>query len=272
MKETAVSEFDSTKLSYRNIIDGNMQPWVMRFIKDVGKGINDFDMIRDGEKILLGISGGKDSLALAMALSVRRKWLPITYSLHGVMINWLEHPIPRTSGERLHQYFRDLDIEFEIIDESQFPSLQPDDYNCYICARNRRRLLFEIANKRGFRQIAMGHHLDDLMETTMMNLFFRGDFATMNPVQEFFSGEFYVIRPMIEVHENTLIRLAQTYDFPVVKPVCPYEQTNIRSQLKPLVREICHMDRFAREHVFSAHKLDCRIKREEDKPDKQRGV
>ncbi len=109
MKETAVSEFDSTKLSYRNIIDGNMQPWVMRFIKDVGKGINDFDMIRDGEKILLGISGGKDSLALAMALSVRRKWLPITYSLHGVMINWLEHPIPRTSGERLHQYFRDLD-------------------------------------------------------------------------------------------------------------------------------------------------------------------
>ena len=81
MKQAIVSEYDNTKLSYRNIIDGNMSPWVMRFIKDVGKGINDFDMIRDKEKILLAVSGGKDSLALALALSLRRKWLPITYSL-----------------------------------------------------------------------------------------------------------------------------------------------------------------------------------------------
>ena len=88
MKDPKISEFDSTKLSYLNIIEGNMCPWVMRFIKDVGKGINDFDMIRDGEDILLAVSGGKDSLALAMALSVRRKWLPITYKLHGIMINW----------------------------------------------------------------------------------------------------------------------------------------------------------------------------------------
>jgi tRNA 2-thiocytidine biosynthesis protein TtcA len=264
MKEVRPSTTDPGKLSYANISYGNMQPWVMRFIKDVGKGINEFDMIRDRENILLGISGGKDSLALAMALSVRRKWLPITYSLSAVMINWIEHPIDPAFRPRLAQYFRDLDIDFEIIDEPQFPTTQPDDYNCYICARNRRRILFEIANKRGFRQIAMGHHLDDLVETSIMNLFLRGEFATMNPVQEFFDGDLYVIRPMIEIHENTLIRLAQTYDLPVIKPVCPYDQTNIRSKLKPLVRELSHMDRFAREHVFHAHNLDCRIKRNTD--------
>ena len=101
MKEPTISEFDNSKLSYRNVIDGNMQPWVMRFIKDVGKGINDFDMIRDGEDILLAVSGGKDSLALAMALSVRRKWLPINYTLHGIMINWIEHPIEEPAKERL---------------------------------------------------------------------------------------------------------------------------------------------------------------------------
>ncbi len=261
MKELVRSEYDSEKYSYKNIIQGNMQPWVMRFIKDVGKGINDFDMIRDKESILIGVSGGKDSLALAMALSIRRRWLPITYDLHAVMINWIEHPIEESFKGRLREYFSDLDIDFEIIDEPQFPTTAPEDYNCYICARNRRRILFEIANQRGFRQIAMGHHLDDLVETTMMNLFFRGDFATMNPVQEFFDGDLYVIRPMIEIHENTLLRLAQTFDFPVVKPVCPYDQTNIRSQLKPIVRELSHMDRFVREHVFEAHKLNCRIKR-----------
>lgn len=262
MKQTIISEYDSSKLSYRNIIDGNMSPWVMRFIKDVGKGINDFDMIRDKEKVLLAVSGGKDSLALALALSLRRRWLPITYSLDAVMINWIEHPIEQFSRARLEQYFRDLDINFRIIDEPQFPTSVPENYNCYICARNRRRILFEIASKQGYRQIAMGHHLDDLVETTIMNLFFRGNFATMNPVQEFFDGDLYVIRPMIEIHENTLSRLAKTYDLPVVKPVCPYDQTNIRSSIKPIVREICHMDRFAREHVMNAHKLDCRIKRD----------
>ena len=261
MKQAIISEYDDTKLSYRNIIDGNMSPWVMRFIKDVGRGINDFDMIRDGENILIAVSGGKDSLALALALSLRRRWLPITYSLHAVMINWMEHPIDPAFRPRLEQYFRDLDIDFRIIDEPQFPTTVPEDYNCYICARNRRRILFEIANREGYRQIAMGHHLDDLVETTMMNLFLRGDFATMNPVQEFFNGDLYVIRPMIEIHESTLIRLAQTYDFPVIKPVCPYDQTNIRSQIKPILKQICHMDRFAREHVMQAHNLDCRIKR-----------
>ena len=121
MKQAIVSEYDNTKLSYRNIIDGNMSPWVMRFIKDVGKGINDFDMIRDKEKILLAVSGGKDSLALALALSLRRKWLPITYSLNAVMINWIEHPIETSFRSRLQQYFNDLDIDFRIIDEPQFP-------------------------------------------------------------------------------------------------------------------------------------------------------
>lgn len=261
MKQEIQSQYDSSKLSYKNILNGNMPPWVMRFIKAVGKGINDFDMIRDKEEILLGVSGGKDSLALAMALSVRKKWLPIDYKLHAIMINWIEHPIDENYRPRLKEYFSDLGIDFEIIEEYQFPESFKGDFNCYLCSRNRRRILFEIAQQKGFKQIAMGHHLDDLVETTMMNLFFRGNFATMNPVQEFFDGKLYVIRPMIEIHEQTLIRLAQTYDLPVIKPVCPYDQTNIRANLKPIVKELCRMDKFTREHVFSAHDLSCKIKR-----------
>lgn len=262
MKQTIISEYDSQRLSYTNILEGNMQPWVMRFVKAVGKGVNDFDMIRDGESILLGVSGGKDSLALALALSLRRKWLPINYRLSAVMIDWIEHPIDPSYKPRLEKYFQDLDIDFEIIQRSQFPTSETDDFNCYLCSRNRRRILFEIAHERGFRQIALGHHLDDLVETTMMNLFFRGKFSTMNPIQEFFDGQLYVIRPMIEIHEHTIRRLSEVYDLPVIKPVCPYDQTNIRANLKPVVREIVRMDRFAREHVFEAHNLDCKIKRD----------
>ncbi len=265
MKEPFISIYDSGKLSYKNLIEGNMQPWVMRFIKAVGKGINDFDMIRDGETVLLGVSGGKDSLAMALALSLRRKWLPINYNLKAIMINWTEHPIEKHYKERLYEYFRDLDIDFEIRNESQFPTSFKDDFNCYLCSRNRRRILFEIAQNEGYRLIAMGHHLDDLVETTMMNLFFRAEFATMNPVQEFFDGKLYVIRPMIQIHESTTKRLSEIYDLPTVKPVCPYDQTNVRANLKPIVKELCTINKLTREHVYNAHDYsECRIKRNED--------
>jgi len=262
MKKEIISQYDSSKLSYRNVIEGNMSPWVMRFIKLTGKGINDFDMIRGGETVLIAASGGKDSLALAMALSVRRCWLPVNYNLKAIMIDWIEHPIESSYVPRLEQYFKDLDIDFEIRRESQFPTSFKDDFNCYLCSRNRRRILFEIAQQEGYRLIAMGHHLDDLVETTMMNLFFRADFATMNPVQEFFDGKLYVIRPMIHVHESVTRRLANIYDIPVIKPVCPYDQTNIRARLKPLVKELVHMDSQTREHVYNAHDFSqCIIRR-----------
>lgn len=263
MKENIPSPYDDSKLSYRNLLNGNMPPWVMRFVKQTGKGINDFDMIRDGETVLIAASGGKDSLALSLALSVRRKWLPIRYNLKAIMIDWLEHPIEASYVPRLEQYFSDLDIDFEIRHESQFPTSFKDDFNCYLCSRNRRRILFEIAQKENYRLIAMGHHLDDLVETTMMNLFFRADFATMNPVQDFFEGKLYVIRPMIEVHESVTSRLAKYYDIPVIKPVCPYDQTNIRAKLKPIVKEFVHMDSQTREHVFNAHDFSqCTIRRD----------
>ncbi|MCR4676419.1 MAG: tRNA 2-thiocytidine biosynthesis TtcA family protein [Sphaerochaetaceae bacterium] len=264
-KEPVKSKYESNKLSYRNIIEGNHEPWVMRFIKQTGKGINDFDMIREGETVLMAVSGGKDSLAMALALSQRLKWLPVKYNLKALMINWIEHPIPEEYRPRLCEYFSDLGIDFTIMDERQFPESFDGEFNCYLCARNRRRILFSLAQESGIRLIAMGHHLDDLVETTIMNLFFRAEFAPMNPVQEFFDGQLYVIRPMIEVHESVTKRLAEVYDLPVIKPVCPYDQTNIRSSIKPIVSEIVHLDKLAREHVFNAHDYsECRIRRETD--------
>lgn len=252
-----------SKISYKKLIDGDIPPWVRRFIKQTGKSINTFDMIRDKETILLAVSGGKDSLALALALSLRRKWLPIKYNLKALMINWIEHPISDEAKEELHKFFSDLDIDFLILDEPQYPESFKDEFNCYLCSRNRRRVLFNYAQEQNLSLIAMGHHLDDLVETTIINTCFRGKFSTMLPIQEFFNSKLHIIRPMIEVHENVLKRLATVYDLPVVKPVCPYDQTNIRSKLKPIVRELSHIDKLTREHVFKAHDFPYRIKRED---------
>jgi tRNA 2-thiocytidine biosynthesis protein TtcA len=81
----------------------------------------------------------------------------------------------------------------------------------------------------------------------------------MLPVQPFFDGKIHIIRPMIQVHESVIKRLGSLYDFPVVKPVCPYDQTNIRSRLKPIISELSHIDKLSREHIFNAHSFDPRM-------------
>lgn len=243
------------KLDYRSLISGDIPPWGMRYIKSVGKTINTYSMIREGDEVLLAVSGGKDSLALALALSLRLKWLPVSYRLRALMINWVEHPIEESFREKLHEYFGSLGIDFTMLDEHQFPSSFNGDFNCYLCSRNRRRILFEYAARNNIRLIAMGHHLDDLVETSLMNLCFRASFSTMLPVQDFFDGKLFIIRPLIETHESVTRRLSECYDLPVIKPVCPYDQTNIRSQLKPIVKSLCHIDSLTREHIYKAHNL-----------------
>ena len=249
---------------WRELLAGDIPPWVMRFIKLTGKAINRHGMIKAGDSVLLSVSGGKDSLALALALSIRLKWLPITYSMQAVMINWIEHPIDLPAREKLVEYFAALGIPLTILDEAQYPDSFKGEFNCYLCSRNRRRILFEYASQHGCKLIAMGHHLDDLVETTLLNLTSRAKFSTMLPVQEFFGGKLHIIRPMIEVHEQTTRRLSEVYRLPSVKPVCPHDQTNIRSRLKPIVRDLAHLDRDMREHIYNAHQFEYRIPRENE--------
>ncbi len=231
----------------------------MRFVKKTGKAINTYSMIREGDTVLLSASGGKDSLALALALSLRKRWLPIDYTLKAVLINWIEHPIDDEGKDRLYQYFHALGYDFTIVDEHQYPSSFNGQFNCYLCSRNRRRILFEYCEREGIEVIAMGHHLDDLVETTMMNLCFRANFSTMQPAQAFFGGKLTIIRPMIEVRESMIRNLAERLQLPTVKPVCPFDQTNIRSRLKPIISELSHIDKLTREHIYHAHQFEVRV-------------
>jgi len=250
------------KIDYHSLVDGNIPPWVMRFIKTTGKAINQYQMIEGGENILLSVSGGKDSLSLALALSLRRKWLPIDYHLSALMINWIEHPIPEAARQPLADYFQALDIDFTIVDENQFSPSFDGEFNCYLCARNRRRVLFTYCDQHGIKKVAMGHHLDDLVETSFINLCFRGRFETMSPMQSFFDGKLFIIRPMILIHEAVTQRLAATYTIPVIKPVCPYDQTNVRARLKPIITNLAKIDKLTREHIYHAHGFSDTIDKE----------
>ncbi len=234
------------------IINGSIPPWVMRFVKQTGKGINRFNMIQENDKVLLGISGGKDSLALAFALALRKRWLPIDYELFAVHINWIEYPVTSVQLKNLHDFFDILGIPLQTVDVKMFPGSYSDNFNCYLCSRNRKKVLFDIAEEKGYSKIALGHHLDDIIETALINLCFRSRFTTMLPMQEFFKGKLHIIRPMCEVKESAVERLSDNLGFPVCKSPCPYNDTNIRSRVKPIVSNLSHIDKLTREHIYKA--------------------
>lgn len=231
---------------------GTIPPRLMRLVKTAGKGINRFQMIKDGEKLLLGISGGKDSLVLALALSLRKKWIPIDYELEAVQIDWNEYPLTTEQKEKLTAFFKAISVPFRLIPTDMFSGSFNNRFNCYLCSRNRKRILFNEAERLGFRKIALGHHMDDIIETTLINLSLHGSFATMMPVQDFFGGEIRLIRPLCLIKERSIDNIVDFLGLPVAKVDCPYKDTNIRKDMKQIVRHLSHINKQARKNIFEA--------------------
>jgi tRNA 2-thiocytidine biosynthesis protein TtcA len=222
------------------------------FAQKAGRGINRFGMIRPGDRILIGLSGGKDSLALCAALVERKRWVPIDYDLAAVLINWREYPVDPGELQSVRLFLEGLGIPLAVIDTSIYPQRYEKPFSCYICSRNRKRILFQEAARRGITKVALGHHLDDIVETTLINLFFRGEFATMMPVQEFFRGRLQVIRPLCEVEERDIERLERHYALPAVHTSCPRKDLNQRLILKEVLKRLKRVSRQVKENIYRA--------------------
>jgi tRNA 2-thiocytidine biosynthesis protein TtcA len=223
-----------------------------RFARHVGRGINRFTMIGPGDTVLIGVSGGKDSLAMSLALAERRKWVPITYELRAVQVEWREYPMTDAEKAGIDDFYDGLGIPLRRIEAAIAPSSFRKKFSCYTCSRNRKRILFEEAERIGARTIALGHHMDDIARTTMMNLLFHGEVATMMPVQRFFAGRITVIRPLCEVRESEVARLAARLCLPAVASRCPNADTNQRRLMKEILRMASHVNRHAVSNVYGA--------------------
>jgi tRNA 2-thiocytidine biosynthesis protein TtcA len=222
------------------------------FAKKVGRGIHRFHMIDPGDRILIGVSGGKDSLALAVALNERRRWVPIAYELAALFIEWKEYPLGEERRRRLAEFFRGLGIPLRIVTTTIQPPSFRGEFSCYLCSRNRKRILFDEAGRTGVRKIALGHHMDDVIETTLMNLLFRGEVATMMPVQQFFQGRLAIIRPMCEVREREVSSFARRYELPTIETGCPRKELNRRRYMKELIRGLERINPRVVENVYRA--------------------
>ena len=203
--------------------------------KRIGRAMTDYNMLSDGDKILVAVSGGKDSLTLLRILSDRRKFVLIKYELLAVHID-LGYPCQHP--KILAEYFKTLGISYHIEKVDILKGKTREDISCFWCSWNRRKALFETANRFGCTKVALGHHKDDVVETILLNLFFHGEISAMSPKQELFDGKIVIIRPLVYVDEDMIVRFAKSAGFPHHKCACPNSLTSKRTKMTEIIKDL----------------------------------
>ena len=217
----------------------------------VRKAIRDYELIGDGDRILVGLSGGKDSLALVDFLGRRSKIFSPRFEVvvaHVVMRN-----IPYHSDlDYLRGCAEEHGLPF-IVRETEFdPSTDRRKSPCFLCSWTRRKALFAIAKEEGCNKIALGHHQDDILETLLMNLTFQGAFGTMPPRLKMSKFAMEIIRPLCLVSEAELARVAEWRGYRKQLKTCPYETGSNRTDMKELLARLEALNSEARHSLWAS--------------------
>jgi tRNA 2-thiocytidine biosynthesis protein TtcA len=208
-------------------------------------------MLAPGDKIAVAVSGGKDSLTLLRLLIDRQKFVPIKYSLLAMHIDM---GYPKSISGKLEKYFKKLGVEYKIIKTDILKKTPKSKINCFWCSWNRRRELFLAANKLGCTKIALGHHLDDIAETMLLNLFFRGEISTMAPKQELFKGKIMLIRPLAYVPERLIKLFAQEARLGHDTCVCPHSVISNRNRMGRIIQDLEKISPDIKKNIFRSLK------------------
>jgi len=209
-------------------------------VKEIGRAIAEYNMIEDGDNVLVAVSGGKDSLSLLKILHDRRRWVPINYDLLAVHIQTDHRCAGCVHTDVLSKLFSENNYKYHIEKISLFENNKDKEkgVSCFWCSWNRRKALFRIADKFGCNKIAFGHHMDDIAETLLLNIFYNGEVSTMPPYLEIFGGTLKIIRPLLYVDESKLARFARECGFPENLCKCPNGLISRRKRIKNLIQDL----------------------------------
>lgn len=227
------------------------QKLMRRIEQKFSKGMIRYGLIEDGDRILIGLSGGKDSLALLELLAQRSHIYKPKFSVvavHVVMTNIAYE----SDTDYLRKFAESHGVEFVRYETSFDPSTDTRKSPCFLCSWNRRKALFTVAKEHNCNKIALGHHMDDILETLLMNMTFQGAISTMPPKLVMRKFNMTIIRPMCLIHEADLIELAKIHEYKKQVKNCPYETDSHRSDMKDILHQLERMNPEARYSIWSS--------------------
>jgi tRNA 2-thiocytidine biosynthesis protein TtcA len=264
-----------------------MACWEKEIRSLMGKAIHRYGLIQEGDRILVGVSGGKDSLSLLHLLHERSRRVPIHYELFPVyvdlgfdhstapspaleskvkdalMVNPEQVPAFRLEGRRvdsgraeiLKRFFeaKGLPYYIEFTDIGRRANSPENRENpCFLCSWERRKRLFHLAHRFNCNKIALGHHKDDIIETLLLNIFYSAEISTMVPVQSLFKGKITLIRPLALLEEKKIERFAREMGLPFGASGCPSSGKTKRKVVKDLIEALSKKDRRLKGNIFRA--------------------
>jgi tRNA 2-thiocytidine biosynthesis protein TtcA len=209
--------------------------FLLRKVKQVQKR---WGIVEDGDRILLGLSGGKDSTVLLHLLQYWQRFAPEGFDFAALHVE--TRGLEGNYGNRklLRKHVRGLGLKLNIV-EVEYPEtgeIGRPGFRCFRCSRERREALFTYAHKHGYNKVALAHHLDDAVETALMNLVFHAGLETMEPAIELFDGELCVIRPLILAEEREVMRVGSLLGFPFFSCRCLGEEHTERDRMRSFIR------------------------------------
>lgn len=214
--------------------------------------MHDYSMFEKGDKVLIAVSGGVDSLTLACILKLWQQKMPFYFDLtayhidHGFWQRTIDAP---DQGEAVGKQLRAHDVRYEIVAEKK---IAEKDRTCFLCSRNRRSLLFDIAKERGFTKIALGHHKDDLIETFLLNAIYSGNISTMVPRQDLFDGTLSIVRPLAYIEKNDVQDIARSLRLVPVKNLCHLSDDTRREKVRSLLDTLYSEEPGAKNSLFAS--------------------
>ncbi|MBE6349009.1 MAG: tRNA lysidine(34) synthetase TilS [Spirochaetaceae bacterium] len=216
------------------------------------QAINDFQMIQDGDKIAIGVSGGKDSLALLYALTGLQKFIPEKIQLVAVTVDL---GFGKFQTESVKELCKKLEIEYHVVKTQIADILKAkikEGSFCSLCAKMRKGALNNFAKELGCNKIAYAHHKDDFIETMLLSLLYEGQFFSFPPVKYFEEADITVIRPLIYIPEKDIIGFQNKMNLQSVKNPCPFDNNTKRESVKKLLHQIQKENHQAKEKMFNA--------------------
>ncbi|MBQ8720248.1 MAG: tRNA 2-thiocytidine(32) synthetase TtcA [Clostridia bacterium] len=223
-----------------------------RMLSYVRRAVDDYSMISDGDRIAVGVSGGKDSLALLEVLSEMRRFYPKKYEVIAVTIDM---GFEGSDFSPIYKLCERIGVEYRVVKTDIAKiifDVRRESNPCSLCAKMRRGALHAAAQELGCNKVALGHHYDDAIETFIMNLFFEGRIGCFSPVTYLSNRKITLIRPLIYAQERDVVYFTNKRCTPVIKSLCPEDKETERENIKQLLTTLERGNRGLKHRIFRA--------------------